>query len=197
MKINKNKQGTPEWLKDRELMLSASHGQEIGNAGKGLETYCKKLVMEFLYPKTIEHFTNPDMDRGNELEPVARFLYEIEKGCKVEEVGFCYESGYGASPDGLVGEDGLIEIKCRNNKIFYDYKLSMKIPSKDDWQMQMQMLVLNRKWCDYVCYNPNFNDDGLIIQRVYADKEKQEKLRHGIKAGLEIIKKLKGENNEI
>lgn len=181
-------QGSDEWLEMRRGKMSSSHSQEIGNNGKGLETYCKKLVME-RYCNELEHYTNPDIDRGNELEPLARDIYQIEYE-KVEQVGLVeYSEDFISSPDGLVGKNGLIEIKCMNNMNHFQFIIDKKIQSKWIWQMQGQMLATGRKWCDFVAYNPNF-DKSLVVVRVDADQTMQDKILSGIELGKNLIKQL-------
>jgi putative phage-type endonuclease len=190
------KQGTEEWLNCRKGKLSASNAQAIAANGKGLETYIYKLLTE-KYSQNTEHYTNADIERGVELEPIARDTYTIETGNEVEEVGFVEMDQYVlASPDGLVGKDGGIEIKCVNDVNFFKLLVDGEraIESKYLWQCQMFLFVTGRKWIDLVFYNPNF-DKNLLIFRVEPEVAKQEKLMVGIEKGkkliLEISKKYK------
>lgn len=189
MKILKNEQGTDEWLNDRKLHMTASNATAIASNGSGLETYIKKLVMEN-FCTNIENYTNADMERGNELEPLARDMYFLQTGNEVEEVGFVELSKYvGASPDGLVGKDGLLEIKSPRNNTHFDFILNEKIKSIYIWQMQMQMYVIDRKWCDFASYNPNFEKE-LVIKRVERNELAISKIKTGIIKGEEMIEKL-------
>jgi len=96
----------------------------------------------------------------------------------------------GASPDGLVGEDGLLEIKCfADTKHFKMTKKGIEVESQYMWQMQMQLLFTERKWVDFVVYNPNYKDS-LLIERVLPDKEKQDKIREGLKKGEELLNEI-------
>jgi len=200
MQIINVEQGTEEWFKVREFKLTGSHAQEIGNYGKGLETYCLKLASEYYSTATKEHFTSKDTERGNELEPIARGMYELEKGVEVTEVGFITvdASPYiGCSPDGLVGDDGLIEIKSPDDTSHFKMIINgeKEIDSKYLWQVQMNLLLTNRKWADLIFYNPNFKEN-MIIFRILPDKEKQDELNKGIEKGVKILQdyKLKYEN---
>ncbi len=193
MIIHNVEQGSEAWLALRELKLTGSKGQEIGNNGKGLETLVKKLVLDKIAPPE-DRFYGKDMQRGHELEPIAILKYEFEKGVTVNSVGFiehCEHSGY--SPDGLVDEDykgegkGLIEVKARNNDIHLQLILDDKIDSKTLWQMNYGMYVAKRKWCDFISYNPNFKGKSLYVQRVYPDPVKQGKIEIGIKSGKEKL----------
>jgi len=191
MIIHNIEQGTEEWQQVRRGKMTASHAQTIASNGKGLETYCREVVASLItgISKSVDTI---DTQRGVELEPVARQEYENEKGVSVEQVGFIeYNEFVGVSPDGLVGSDGLIEIKCKNDNNYLAQLLDGEagIESKYIWQMQMQMLVSNRSWCDFVCYNPNF-EKKLFIQRIYADERKFSKLLAGFESGEEIIKNI-------
>lgn len=199
MKIYDFEQGSDEWHEIRKLKLTASHATEIGNNGKGLDTYINKKIIALIVPNK-ERFYGKDMERGDELEPIARFTYEFEKGVNVREVGFiehCKHSGY--SPDGLVDEDylddgeGLIEIKCRNDEKHLALLETGKVESGVKWQMQMGMLITGRKWCDFISYNPNFKQS-LFVKRFYTDYTMQEKIKIGLKDGIAKLKlKLKSD----
>ena len=181
-------QGSEEWHEIKKGKMSASNASVIRVAGKGLITYCKKVgssVVSMLEEQKI----NSDMQRGNELEPYARMLYELQKNTKVVEVGFVENSKYkktGCSPDGLVGEDGGIEIKARNNEKHY----SLIIGEEDEIpydQIQMTLLITERKWWDFISYNPNFKEVPIFIKRIYPDPTIFEKLKKGLAKGLDLI----------
>jgi putative phage-type endonuclease len=200
MKIVKDiEQQSPEWFAIRKGKMTASHAQAIGNAGKGLETYIYDLVAEEYSSAEKEQFSNEHTERGNELEEVARGIYELENNVDVEQVTFIeYDEYVGCSPDGLVGENGLIEIKSPNDTEYLKYLIfgEGQIDTKYIWQCQMQMLVTGRSWNDLVIYNPNFKKS-MLVYRIIPDKEKFEKLLNGFEVGkkliLEIKEKLKNE----
>lgn len=200
MKIVKDiEQQSPEWFAIRKGKMTASHAQAIGNAGKGLETYIYDLVAEEYSSAEKEQFSNEHTERGNELEGVARGIYELENSVDVEQVTFIeYDEYVGCSPDGLVGENGLIEIKSPNDTEYLKYLIfgEGQIDTKYIWQCQMQMLVTGRSWNDLVIYNPNFKKS-MLVYRIIPDKEKFEKLLNGFEVGkkliLEIKEKLKNE----
>src|SRR5574343_710043 len=128
MKIINVTQGTQQWFDCRLGHFTASNAQAIANNGKGLETLVFEKVAEKLTRKQKESYTNPDIDRGHELEGMARSNYEIETGSKVVEVGFCELDEYvGCSPDGFVGDDGLVEIKCKNDANYVKYLYEKKV----------------------------------------------------------------------
>lgn len=193
MTIHQMEQQTPEWFAIKKGKMSASHADAIGNNGKGLETYILTLMSEYYSNGEKENYTNKDMDRGNELEDQARSIYAFNTGNEVEKIGFIEQDEFiGISPDGLVNDDGLVEIKCPNDLNYFKFLLNgeKEIDSKYIWQMQMQMLVSGRKWCDFVAYNPNF-ESSIFIHRVCINEEKQEKLRSGFLIGIEKIKQIK------
>jgi putative phage-type endonuclease len=182
-------QGTPEWLAIRLGKFTASSALAISTGGAGLETLCFEKAAEIKTGKAAkESYTNGDMDRGNENEPLARNAYELETGSMVTIVGFVGKNKrVGCSPDGFVGEDGLLEIKCPNDVNYIKYILDPEIPKKYYLQMQMQMDVTGRKWCDYVVFNANFIDRPIIIKRVERDEEAIEKIRLGTEKGSERV----------
>lgn len=190
MKIYKDiNQGSPEWFEIRVGKVTASHAQAIGNNGKGLENYILEVVAEMFSSSEKEHYSNEHTERGNELEPIARSMYELQNDVEVEEIGFAeYNDFVGCSPDGLVGKDGMIEIKCPDDKTYFNLLMNEKIDNAYIWQCQMNMLILERKWCDLVFYNPNF-EKSMKIFRLEPDKEMFSKLKEGFaKAEKEIIR---------
>lgn len=201
--IHNVEQKSDEWFELRKKYpLTASNAQAIGNNGKGLESLIWEKMAERYSSADKEQFTTKDTERGNELEPQARELYMLETGNEVMEVGFVTDESIsnvgGASPDGMVNSDGLLEVKCfadcKHFKAVIDFKKTgtFEIESQYVWQMQMQMLFTGRKWCDFLAYNPNYSQS-LLIQRVSPDKEMQEKIKDGLKKGENIINEI--ENN--
>lgn len=192
MIIHRCDQYSPEWWAIHEGKMGASHAQAIAANGAGLKTYIRDDIMGPKYSKADKKsYSNKSMERGLELEPSAAMVYEFTTGILLKEVGFVeYNDFIGVSPDRLAGEDGLVEIKCPEDKAYFNLLLDEKIDSKYYWQMQMQMLVCEKVWCDYVCYNPNY-DQSLFIKRVLPDKEKFDKLLKGFKSGIEMIKEIK------
>ena len=185
-------QGTDEWFKLKELKLSASHATAIGANGKGLITNVNDKVLNLINPA--EHFTNKDMERGNELEPIARAKYEFERMVNVIEVGFIERCEYsGISPDGLVDQDpegpGGIEIKARNNAKHFALLRGGPIESSTRNQIQFSLLISKRKWWDFVSYNPNFKQS-IEIRRLYPDLAYHEKLEIGLENGIKMLKEL-------
>lgn len=187
MKIHEMEQGSNEWFEIRKLKMTASNAQAIATAGVGLETYITNLVSEYLSSAEKEKFNNEHTERGHELEETARALYELEKGEKVEEVGFIELDEYiGCSPDGLIGKDGGLEIKCPSDSVYFKQIIENKIPSNYRWQVQMNLYITRRKWWDLVFYNPNFQKN-MIIYRIFPNEDDFIKLGNGLEKGKEII----------
>ena len=125
--------------------------------GASRANYAAQLVAERLTGKPADSFSNAAMIWGTEVEPQAREAYEMKQGGYVEEVGFLVHPSIpmsGASPDGLVGDDGMLEIKCPNTSTHIEYLLGKVVPAKYKPQMTWQMLCADRKWCDFVSFDP-------------------------------------------
>ena len=133
--------------------------------------YAAQLVCERLTGVHAEGFVSAAMVWGMEKEAEARRLYEFEHDLEVEKVGFLDHPTLamsGASPDGLIGERGLVEVKCPITATHLDTLLGRSIPEKYQLQVQWQMAVTGRIWCDFVSYDPRLPADlRLFVQRVY------------------------------
>lgn len=201
MKLHKDIiQKSDEWFALRnQYPLTASNGTAIATGGKGLETLVWKATAERLSTGKVERYTNDDMERGNELEPQARQVYELETGNTVEEVGFITNEKVspvvGVSPDGLIGDDGMLEIKCPADvkylKLLAQYKSTGTFDIEKGYmvQMQMQMLVAERKYNMYMVYNPNFSPS-YLLQRVEVDDKIVDKIKAGLKKGEELLEEI-------
>ena len=191
VKIHEMEQRSDEWFEIKKGKASASRAQAIGGNGKGLESYVLEIMAEYYSSAERDNYTNEHMQRGIELEPIAKQVYELENDCEIKEIGFAeYNEYIGCSPDGLVGKDGMIEIKCPSDKNYLDILVNEKIDSGYVWQCQMNMLILERKWCDLIFYNPNFKKS-MYIKRLKADKKTHEKLLKGFEKVEEEIIKIK------
>lgn len=196
MQVINVEQKSPEWFALRnKYPLTASEALAVATQGKGLETLIWEKLAERYSSQDKERYTNKDLERGIELEPLAREMYELQTGNKVQEIGFVTNEKVsnvgGASPDGRIEiENGLIEIKCfEDKKHFKNIVSGLEIEPQYMWQMQMQMLFTETDFVDFVTYNPNFKQS-LLIQRVFPNKEMQDKLREGLKKGEELIKEI-------
>lgn len=191
MKIYNFEQRTEDWYNIRKGKMTASNAETIIANGKGLETYIYNLMAEYYSSAEKENYINADMQRGIDLEPEARLEFEFYTDLDVQEVGFIeYNDFIGVSPDGLVGDDGLIEIKCPNDSIYFKLLLSNNIKPEYIAQMQMQMYVTDRQYCYFVSYNPNF-EKSLYIKKINRDEEMIEKLKKGLERGTQLIKEIK------
>lgn len=160
-------QGSIDWHMERLGHVTASRLADVMATIKSGESasrrnYRAELVAQRL-TGNIEHgFTNAAMQWGTDKEPLARAEYEVRKGVFVDQVGFIKHPTIewsGASPDGLVGDDGLIEIKCPNTATHIDTLLSQKIPSQYEKQMLWQIACTGRAWCDFVSFDPRMPSD--------------------------------------
>lgn len=171
-------QGSPEWLAARAGSLGASQIHEAlaktrSGWGASRDNIKARLIAERLTGAPQETFTNEAMRWGNEQEPAAREAYSFIKGVSVAEVGLKKHptiAGSHASPDGLVDDGGLVEIKCPNTATHIATLLGAPIADKYIKQMQWQMRVYDRRWCDFVSYDPRMPVEmQLHIARVDRD----------------------------
>lgn len=173
--IDLSKQGTPAWLQARAGVITASAMGccLMGAKTKGRSDYMINLATEIINGKALPGgYVNAAMRRGNELEPFARKYYTLLTRNKVEESGLRYLNELkriGASVDGLVGDEGLIEIKCPNLNTHVNYMLKNVMPNSYISQVQGQMWVTGRKWCDFMSYHPDSHKMAWII-RVMRDE---------------------------
>lgn len=173
-------QRTEEWFKQRLGKVTASAiSNVIAKTKTGVsasrENYSTQLTLERLTGEQAEFYTNAAMEWGTATEPKARQHYEIYRDVFVDEVGFITHPMIemsGASPDGFVGEDGLVEIKCPESKTQMETLLNQKVPTKYMPQMQWQMACTGRKWCDFVSFDPRMPENlRLFVQRVERNDE--------------------------
>ena len=173
-----SEQGTTQWFQDRCGRVTASRVADVVAKTKSgysasRDNYMAQLVCERMTGVPAESFTNAAMQWGTEQEPFARAAYESKKDILVEQVGFIHHpsiDGSGASPDGLVGLFGLVEIKCPNTATHIQTLLDQKVPEKYNIQMQWQMACTARQWCDFVSFDPRMSEGlQLFIKRVEFD----------------------------
>jgi len=171
-------QRTDEWFASRCGKVTASRIADVmaktkTGYGAGRANYMAQLVAERLTGATEPCFTNAAMQWGTEKEPEARECYSFHRGLSVVEEGFVPHPVIdmaGASPDGLVGDHGLVEIKCPNTATHIDTLLGAAIDDKYIKQMQFQMACCGRKWCDFASYDPRLGVEmQLHVRRVERD----------------------------
>lgn len=173
-------QGSAEWHLQRLGKVTASRVADVLSKGKsgesaGRKNYRTELVVQRLTGQPGEYFTNAAMEWGTATEPMARVAYEATMGIFVNQVAFIDHPrivNFGCSPDGLIGDDGLLEIKCPNSSTHIEYLTDDKPPAKYIPQMQCQMAVMGSKWCDFVSFDPRLpNDLQLFVVRLERDEE--------------------------
>jgi len=189
-------QGTPEWHAIRCGKVTASRAADVvaktkSGWGASRVNYMAELIAERLTGEPSPSFTNAAMQWGTETEPLARAAYEFRADCEVAQEGFIHHPEIrmaGASPDGLIGTDGLVEIKCPNTATHIDTLLGQKVPEKYVTQMQFQMACAGRDWCDFVSFDPRLPEEmRLFVSRVARDQEAIDYLEKEIKAFLSEI----------
>ena len=173
-------QGTQEWFSARAGKVTASRISDLMARTKtgyssSRENYMAQLIVEKFTGGASESFTSTAMQWGTEQEPFARAAYEARQSVFVDEVGFIPHpsiEGAGASPDGLVEDDGLVEIKCPNTSTMINTIINETVPAKYFAQMQMQIACTQRQWCDYAVFDPIMPSGGqLFIKRIERDDE--------------------------
>ena len=190
MRIIESVQGTPEWLQSRLGCPSGSKFDSLitatGKPSASAETYINQLIAELLTGETTYVPTTEWMARGTELEPMARDYYTLATGNEVEEVGFCKHDRLeaGVSPDGIIGSDGLIEIKCPAPATHVAYLRGGRLPTKYKQQVQGQMWITDRAWCDFVSYHESMP---ALITRVERDQAYIDLLAAEVEKAVETI----------
>ncbi len=168
------KQGTTAWVRARLGIPTSSNFSKVvtraGEPSKQAETYMRNLLAEFFIGEPCDTYASSFMERGHGVEKEARKWYEWERGVDVVEVGVCLRDDgmVGASPDGLVGEDGLVELKNHGAPVHIDFLLGGGIAGEHWQQCQGQLYVTGRKWCDLVAYSPVLPP---IVHRYHRDEK--------------------------
>ena len=173
-------QGTPEWHQLRLGKVTASRVADILSRTKtgpsaSRQNYLIELALQRVTKTIEESYTNAAMEWGTQTEPQARVAYEVKTGNFVDQVAFIDHptiAQFGCSPDGVVGDSGLIEIKCPNSSTHWSYIKDNEPPKKYFIQMQAQMAVTGAKWCDFVSFDPRMPERSqLLIVNVPRDPE--------------------------
>lgn len=191
-------QGSDEWLRARLGKVTASKINDVmakGQSGKPSATrasYLGKLVAERMSGEVHDGFRSPTMERGNEVEQSARDAYAFMEDATLEKVGFIPHPEIemtGASPDALVGALGLAEFKCPDTHTHIATLQGKTIPRVYRLQMQFQMAVTGREWCDYVSFDPRMPASmQLHVQRVKRDQAEIDEIEAAIIEFLEEVK---------
>lgn len=173
--IHEIDQRSDDWTKLRLGRVGSSEIHALTSSTQRDTLAYKKASEIKLGSSPFENYTNSFMEEGIEYEDQARSFYEIKSGNDVKQVGYVSINEYtGASPDGLVGEDGLVEIKCQQPHVYLKSKHTKKITISYVSQMQWQMYCTNRSWCDFVVYSHHF--DEIFVQKVNRDEDHINKL---------------------
>jgi hypothetical protein len=175
MKILSLEQGSDEWFNARLGIPTASRFKDIvtpakGDKSKSYKSYMYELIAERLTSGKDESFKSEWMERGNELEPLARSSYEFLHDVEVKQVGIILNDAgtIGASPDGLIGEDGGLEIKCPKPSTLVKYMLDGRLPLEYKTQVMGNLWISEREWWDFVAFHPSMK---MFKIRVYRDEE--------------------------
>ena len=189
-------QGSADWFAIRCGKVTASRvadviGKTKTGYGAGRANYAAQLIAERLTGTVAESYSNAAMAWGTEQEPEARLAYEFRTDAEVEQIAFVPHPMIvmsGASPDGLVGADGLVEIKCPNTATHIETLRGQSIPGKYQTQMLWQMACTGRQWCDFVSYDPRFPEHRkLFVKRVPRDDERIAELEREVAAFLQEV----------
>jgi putative phage-type endonuclease len=172
-------QGSQEWLQVRCGIITASNMGKVLAKGEGKtrKGYMRILIGERFTGEPEETYKNADMERGSALEQEARAVYASAYEQEIRQVGFIrnFEAigGVGYSPDGLIGDEGAIEIKCRRPSVQVEVLETKKIEKGYYDQIQAGMAVSERKWIDFISYCPGLP---LFVERVHRDQEYIDKM---------------------
>ena len=192
-------QGSAEWLAMRLGKVTASKVSDVLSKGRGSapskmsETYMIELIAEVLTGNSKPFFENDAMRWGTETEPQARAMYAVNNDfVDVKEVAFVeHNEQVGISPDGLIGEDGLLEIKCPNTTTQLKRALSDNYSADYKAQIQMQLWVTEREWCDFLSFDPRLDcEAGYLQQRVFRDEEYIEEMKTKVYAFIEKMNEI-------
>ena len=191
MIIHEMEQGSPEWFAVKLGKYSATDFQTLANGRKDtIAKLIEKKAAEILTGRRMETFKNSHMERGLELEAEARVEYEFFSGNEVKEVGFVEMNEFiGCSPDGLIGDNGGVEFKSKDDNTHLHCLLFGDTSYK--WQLYGNMWVTGRSWWDFVSYNPHFPvDKQLYINRWERDEEMIKKISDGCEYAVAELKRI-------
>lgn len=166
-------QGTPEWFAVRAGIPTASEFHTVMAQGRGggesitRRKYMYALAGERITEEPAENFANAAMDRGHAMEPDARRFYEFTHGVEVSQIGFIRNGGKGCSPDALVGDSGMLEIKTKRPNVLIEVLKSGAVPPEHAAQLQGALWVAEREWIDFIAYWPKMPP---FTKRVHRDE---------------------------
>lgn len=169
MQIFDVEQNTPEWLEARRGIPTASAFSQLLAKGEGKtrRTYLLKLAGEIITGEPMEGFSNEHTERGHEMEPEARDLYQFQTGAELRRVGFIRNGRAGCSPDCLIGDNGGLEIKTKLPHLLIDLMLKNEFPSEHRAQVQGTLWITGREWWDIAVY---YRGAPLFTKRATRDE---------------------------
>ena len=168
-------QRSPAWLALRRGVISASQADRLQTPAK-LKEYALELATERVVREVPPNIVNTAMQWGIDHEDEARLRYAFVREVDVYGIGFAWHDDHelwaGCSPDGLIGDEGLVEIKCPTSKRHFEYLTANAVPPAYVAQLDFQLWVTGRHWCDFVSYDPRFDEPHrLLVVRHYRDME--------------------------
>ena len=179
-------QRSEEWFQQRLGKGTASKANDMrSKTGVKRKNYAIRLLTERRTQMPVDSFVSPAMEWGTENEPIARMAYQLKnKDSGMAEVGFLLHptiKNFGASPDGFVDKDGLIEIKCPNSTTHIEWLLAGKVPTTHKNQMIAQLVCTGRAWCDFVSFDPRVGEDiELFVVRFEPTAKEREELEKDV-----------------
>lgn len=200
-------QGTEEWFRARMGIPTASEFHTVMASGAGggdsktRRTYMHKLAGEIITDQPMENYTNGHMERGHEMEDDARRLYAFMADAEIEQVGFIRSGSKGCSPDSLIGESGMLEIKSKLPHLLIPILLRDEFPAEHKAQCQGALWVAEREWIDITVYWPKMP---LFTKRAYRDETYIATIANAVKAfneelaaTVEQIRRYSGETSTV
>jgi putative phage-type endonuclease len=170
--IIKCEQRSDDWIIARLGKITSTHFSDVLNKKTGRKTYMMRVLAEILTGEPQPGFKNAAMEWGIETEPRACDWYSTTMDTPITQVGFVHRGHLaGCSPDGYVGDEGMVEIKCPHPSTHAEYILANKLPSQYKPQVQGQLWITGRDWCDFVSFDPRTIDNPFWWIRVHPDDE--------------------------
>jgi putative phage-type endonuclease len=205
------KQGTPEWHEARRAKITGTGFSKVLSKkdGKTRTAYMRQLILERKTGVTADGYYDKNMEVGNQTEPQARLYYEKINKVKIEQAGFVdyhpeskvelaeYGNYVGVSPDGLVGTDGGVEIKCPLPKTHLEYMTKNRLPSTYKPQVQGILWVTNRKWCDFISFCPQVEKQPYWCIRIERDEEYIKNLKTEVSKFIDEMLKMQIEIQDV
>jgi len=208
--IHLMEQGSDAWKAIRRGKITGTgFAKVLSTRGETRLNYMRQLVLERKTGITVESFTNEAMEWGTKTEPQARAYYEKIYHIEVDQVGFVsytsknlavsmdYANYVGVSPDGLLGDLGCIEIKCPNTSTHIGYAATKSLPSKYNPQVQGLLWVTDRKWCDFISFDPRVEKEPFWCIHVERDEAYINKLAAAVSVFIDEMVKMQLETVDV